>query len=142
MEQEEARNFGVYLARDWLKRNDPLTTIMSDFILELSHYYKGLGEEYILAGFIDELKRRLKDEKVELQKSHISLFQNFGRVDAVRWVNYAGKDYAKTLSRTEIEEVAGRLFGIWHQEDKLPGYVKQIYVSSFWRMAELLIKYL
>lgn len=142
MSPAEDRNLGLYCAREWLKRNDPLTTVTSDFISDLSQSYQGLGQEYILAGFIDELKRRLKDDKVELQKSQINLFQDFGRVDATRWIMYAGKDYVKTLSKQDIEEVAERLYGIWHQGDKWPSHIKQLYISAFWREAELLIKYL
>lgn len=142
MSKDLDRNRGLYMARDWLKRNDLLTTFVPDFLSEISHVYPGRGQEYVLAGFIEEIQRRLGNSEVELQNSFIKTFKDFGMVDATRWIMTAGKDYIKTLSQNDIEEVAERLYGIWHQEDKLPGYVKQLYLSSFKEEVELLIKYL
>lgn len=142
MSKDLDRNRGLYMARDWLKKNDPLTTYIPDFISYISEIYQGQGQEYLLAGFIEEIRRYLNGDKVEFQNSFIKTFKDFSKVDAVRWVMTAGKDYVKTLSKNDIEEVAERLYNIWHQEEKLPGYIKQLYISYFLNEIDILIKYL
>lgn len=139
---------GVEFARSWLNAGLLESVSLLEAISAVNEKAQehGFSEPSLkmvfINAFLEEIQRQISEISKIYTVDALEKFREFGMVDAVRWVTSTDPEFIRGLSEEDRLDVAEKLFHLWHRSEQLPQQLRHIYLESFTKHTEILIRYL